>query len=45
MAIFKFFVGASIITNSALVCFRSEILGARDMLAKTWIFNASQYVL
>jgi hypothetical protein len=45
MAIFKFFVGASIITNSALVCFRSEILGTRDMLAKTWIFNASQYVL
>ena len=45
MTIFKFFVGASIITNSALICFRSQILGTRDLLSKTWIFNASQYVL
>merc|ERR1711988_595567 len=45
MVLFKFFVGASIITNSALICFRSHVLGTRDVLTKTWIFNASQYVL
>merc|ERR1712054_577449 len=34
MLIMKFFVGASIITNSAFICFRGTLLGTREMLVK-----------
>ena len=41
----ELFVGISVITNAAVICFKLNLIGTADALVKTWAFNATQYVL